>query len=96
MVITSNNVIHVGRVLRAALATVRVEPGASVTVAPQDALAYATPVSRETTSPIRTGPLRHSAVTASTWITKRPRPCKCRFHALKDMSKAMDSGLYRI
>ena len=75
MVITSNNVIHVGRVFRATFTCVGVQVSAAKCIAPQDALTYATPVSRETTPSIRTGPLRHSAITARDVVTRTPRPC---------------------
>lgn len=75
MVIASNNVIHVGRALRASFPSVGFSESAAIAIAPQDALTKRAPVGRETTTSIRTGPLRHSAFTALDVVTKGPRPC---------------------
>ena len=95
MVITSNNVIHVGRILRAPL-TLVVNESAAKGVAPQDALSECCPVGRETTSPIRTGPLRHSAVTALNVVTERPRPCMPSARQVMDSGLSMGLALYDV
>ena len=67
MVITSNNVIHVGRVIRTPLTRPRRQGGTPESIAPQDALSDLTPVSRETFASIRTGPLRQRNHLLATW-----------------------------
>ena len=71
VVVTVQNVVHVARRFCAPLPAV-IEVRAAKTVAPQNASADANPVSREATTPVRTGPLGRGEYRLTTW-KKEPR-----------------------
>jgi len=75
MVITSNNVIHVARRLRAPH-TVLIAVGALVAVSAEDPASNGLPVGRKARAPIRTDPLRHEQSPSSgTWMVGAPATC---------------------
>lgn len=70
MVVTSNNVVHVGSGLRATLTGIEMPGGAAVAVSSQDTLADLVPVRGKAISPIGVHPLGHRAYHCLTDVEK--------------------------